>query len=174
MVYDLPKSKSLLSLALDTCEPELVWMILDKDLTSPEDINNAWSYITSDNGKAAAAKKLGQNPPAKELEKLEDIKKLLMRFGDFTPPTTPEAIPRLKNNGRASSSPQAAQQKSKQKPKYKKRHLSEQHHPTNRPPLQEASSKADPDAQPNSFYASRGRNRGRGFRGRGPSTPATR
>ncbi len=46
----LPKSTNLLTLALDSRDPEVLWMILDKSLASSDDISKAWSWVTSTEG----------------------------------------------------------------------------------------------------------------------------
>ncbi|KAF4615025.1 hypothetical protein D9613_002692 [Agrocybe pediades] len=81
-VYECPSSDSLLSFALESREPELVWMILDKKLASPSDMNQAWTWATSEEGSAALN---GSSPTAAQLEKSQDILKLLMRYGGFSP-----------------------------------------------------------------------------------------
>ncbi|KAJ7087831.1 hypothetical protein C8R44DRAFT_819930 [Mycena epipterygia] len=92
-VYDAPKSKTLLSIALESREPELVWMILDNGLATEQDINLSWTWITSTKGRSEMKKsgKAGQKSKPNDEEKFEDIMKLLMRFGDFTPPPTPSS-----------------------------------------------------------------------------------
>ncbi|KAJ7510077.1 hypothetical protein B0H11DRAFT_1174946 [Mycena galericulata] len=91
-VYNPPESKTLLSIALESHEPELVWMILDKGLATEQDINVSWTWITSAEGRSAMKKGPpgGQKLKQKE-EKFADIMKLLMRFGGFTPPPTPSS-----------------------------------------------------------------------------------
>jgi hypothetical protein len=88
-IYKLPPSKSLLSLALESCDPEIVWRVLDNGLASTQDIGTAWSWVTSNEGKAAMTEKLGKNLTPADEEKLSDIRTLLMRAGGFTPPPTP-------------------------------------------------------------------------------------
>ncbi|KAJ7271992.1 hypothetical protein B0H12DRAFT_1008394 [Mycena haematopus] len=95
-VYEPPASKTLLSLALESHEPELVWKILDNDLATQQDINQSWAWITSTTGRSAMKKNLVQNGGRKgkahdDKEAFEDIMKLLMRFGGFTPPSTPSS-----------------------------------------------------------------------------------
>lgn len=74
-VYSSPQNGSSLLLAMESVEPELVWMILDKGLASSEEINKAWSKATSH-----------KSSPS---EKHSDVIHLLMRYGGFTPPPTP-------------------------------------------------------------------------------------
>ncbi|KAJ7632817.1 hypothetical protein FB45DRAFT_913589 [Roridomyces roridus] len=91
-VYQPPESKTLLSIALSSQEPELVYQILDKGLATEQDINSSWTWVTSAKGRAAMKKTkvAGQKSKMHE-EKVEDIMKLLMRFGGFTPPPTPSS-----------------------------------------------------------------------------------
>ncbi|KAF7304978.1 hypothetical protein MKEN_01212500 [Mycena kentingensis (nom. inval.)] len=85
-IYEPPASKSLLSIAVDSHEPELVWMILDKGLATEQDINQTWAWATSTRGRST----MKNHPKAKD-EVFADILKLLMRYGGFTPPPTPSA-----------------------------------------------------------------------------------
>ncbi|KAJ7581156.1 hypothetical protein C8J56DRAFT_959247 [Mycena floridula] len=50
-VYETPSSKTLLSLAIESHEPEIVWMINDKALASVQDIDKSWNWITSTQGR---------------------------------------------------------------------------------------------------------------------------
>jgi len=83
-IYDLQGSNNtLLSLALESNEPEIVWMILDNGLSNAQDIANMWAFVSSSEHMQAT------KPSAKERENAEDIRNLLMRYGGFTPPNTP-------------------------------------------------------------------------------------
>ncbi|KAH6918348.1 hypothetical protein BKA70DRAFT_13601 [Coprinopsis sp. MPI-PUGE-AT-0042] len=77
-VYSSPPNNSSLLLALESGEPELVWMILDKSLATSEEINKVWSKATSQKSSSLSGS-----------EKHSDILQLLMRYGGFTPPPTP-------------------------------------------------------------------------------------
>lgn len=44
-IYDAPAPKTLLSISLESHEPQVVFMILDKGLASTADIGNAWTSI---------------------------------------------------------------------------------------------------------------------------------
>ncbi|KAJ7273333.1 DnaJ domain-containing protein [Mycena rebaudengoi] len=77
-IYEPPESKTLLSIALESREPQLVWMILDKELATEQDINLSWTSAMKSRTKGSD-------------EKFEDIMELLMRFGGFTPPPTPSS-----------------------------------------------------------------------------------
>ncbi|KAG6833698.1 hypothetical protein H0H87_002895 [Tephrocybe sp. NHM501043] len=76
-VYELPPATSLLSLALDSLEPELVWMILDRKLASKQDMSSAWERLSAERGK------LKETVPTKA-ERIQDIEQLLGRYGGFT------------------------------------------------------------------------------------------
>ena len=84
-IYDPEAPMSLLSIALASAEPEVVWMILDKGLATAEDISHAWTTVTSLEGKRALLKKIGNNSL-----KYTEIQNLLMTYGGFTPPLTPK------------------------------------------------------------------------------------
>ncbi|KAJ7724464.1 hypothetical protein DFH07DRAFT_854853 [Mycena maculata] len=88
-VYKPPEAKTLLSIALESHEPQLVWMILDNGLATAHDINLSWTWITSAEGRSAMKK--GMRDGKAQEEKFGDILKLLMRFGGFTPPPTPSS-----------------------------------------------------------------------------------
>ncbi|GLB34821.1 putative ATP-dependent protein binding [Lyophyllum shimeji] len=79
-LYDPPPSTTLLSLAMDSGEPELVWMILDKGLASKQEMAAGWDRVTT-SGMNVAPK---LSP--KEREKMDDISQLLVRYGGFAPP----------------------------------------------------------------------------------------
>ncbi|KAF9469189.1 DnaJ domain-containing protein [Collybia nuda] len=85
-IYNSPASRSLLLLALDSCEPELVWMILDKGLASSQEIIEAWNHFTSKDG-ILAWRAPNRKAPAREI--VEDIAKLLARYGGFTQTPAP-------------------------------------------------------------------------------------
>ena len=84
-IYVLSPLKSLLSIALASVEPEAVWMILDRGLATTQDIGNAWTEVTSIEGKQALLERI-ENDGAKYTE----IQNLLMCYGGFTPPPTPK------------------------------------------------------------------------------------
>jgi hypothetical protein len=88
-IYNTPNSTSLLALALDSCEPEVVWMIHDRGLATSQDINNAWTSVSAGNWKAVMKKKAASAGRVADDKKLDEIRQLLMVFGSFTPPPTP-------------------------------------------------------------------------------------
>ncbi|KAG2158242.1 DnaJ-domain-containing protein [Suillus bovinus] len=85
-IYSLSPSMSLLSLALESGQPEVVWMTLEKGLASIQDIGNAWTQVTSEQTNRPLFKKLPRDGV-----KFSEIQNLLMTFGGFTPPPTPKA-----------------------------------------------------------------------------------
>ncbi|KIM87213.1 hypothetical protein PILCRDRAFT_86249 [Piloderma croceum F 1598] len=87
-IYSTPKSTSVLLLALDSREPEVVWMILDQGIAKLQDISNAWTLVSAGNWKATMLKKKVDGDI--DGEKLDEIRQLLMTFGGFTPPPTPK------------------------------------------------------------------------------------
>ena len=60
-------------------------MILDRGLATTQDIGNAWTEVTSLEGKQALLKKIGNDNV-----KYTEIQNLLMGYGGFTPPPTPK------------------------------------------------------------------------------------
>lgn len=84
-IYSLSPPMSLLSLALESGQPEVVWLILEKGLASTQDIGNAWTQVTSGQTNQPLFKKL-----PRDSVKFSEIQNLLMTFGGFTPPPTPK------------------------------------------------------------------------------------
>ncbi|KAJ7219483.1 DnaJ-domain-containing protein [Mycena pura] len=146
-IYNPPESKSLLSIALESYEPELVWMILDKRLATEEEINLSWAWITSNKGRTSMKSlQAGRKAKPDGENRFEDIMQLLMRYGGFTPPPTPVA------------------EEQKEVPRS---HKPEQHPSQSRTSVQESNMCGMVDER-KSMHAGRGRGRGRarGF-GRG-------
>lgn len=79
-IYTPPRPTTLLSLAIDSREPELVWMILDKGLASKLEMTASWDRVTS--SRENFAPKLSP----KEKETIDDITRLFVHYGGFTPP----------------------------------------------------------------------------------------
>ncbi len=80
-IYRQLLSKSLLGLALESREPEAVWMILNSKLFSRDDMNDSWKYVTSKAGRDEILKTPGLKQPD---EKLAELTNLLKTFGGFT------------------------------------------------------------------------------------------
>lgn len=91
-LYRPPSSVSALSLAVQYSEPEVAWLILNKGLASKHEIWHVWTWLNSQEGKAALAFRDGQ-------AKVEEFSNLLMTFGDFTPPMSPRAPVSFVRNG---------------------------------------------------------------------------
>lgn len=89
-IYDTHGGINLLSLTIESGEPELVWMILDNGLFTSQDMRSGWSLASQ----AVDAQK-GTKDANKG--KASDILKLLERYGDFSPPPTPVATDPLDN-----------------------------------------------------------------------------
>jgi hypothetical protein len=170
-IYSAPKSTSVLHHALNSCEPEVVWMILDKGIANSQDINNAWAWVSAGNWKAMMRKKAA---PEVDDEKLDEIRQLLMTFGGFTPPPTPKvgaeerdwessnaAI--LQNGSAVPTQPPPLQQKKKQKALLPH---TQQSPSSSQPQRNNEASSPQPKVPINGSIRGRGRGRGHG-RGRG-------
>jgi hypothetical protein len=164
-IYSMPKSTSVLRLAVESCEPEVVWMILNNGIATSRDIGNAWTWVSAGNWKTTMKK-------AREKvddEKLNEIRQLVMTFGGFTPPPTPNVgleerdreasvntTPVLQNNSVVPTQAPQPQQDRKQKPP-----SSHDRQPTSNFPPQRSGA-----SSPQSKASANGKGRGRG-RGRG-------
>lgn len=84
-IYSLASPNNLLSMALESVEPEVVWMILDKGLASTMEISDAWTRITSTESREVLLAKAGN-----ATGKYAELQNILMSFGGFTPPPTPQ------------------------------------------------------------------------------------
>ncbi|KAG6851252.1 hypothetical protein H0H93_011688 [Arthromyces matolae] len=71
-LYDSPPKASLLSLAIDSLQPELVWMVLDKKLAKQQDIDSALAQLAGYKGKI------------QKVEEMKDIERLIARYGGLT------------------------------------------------------------------------------------------
>ena len=96
-VYDRPPTKSLLSIALESRHPEVVWVILSNKLASKEDMASAWTCITGE----------GYKTQSQVNERVDEITDLLMTFGGFSKiaEPTPPQLNKIQTNGHISSSP---------------------------------------------------------------------
>ncbi|KIK57672.1 hypothetical protein GYMLUDRAFT_45835 [Collybiopsis luxurians FD-317 M1] len=131
---------NVLSLALQSHEPQVVWMVLQNGLATSREINHAWSWITSTEGQKSM-NQYSKGVSGDVEGKLNDILKLLMRYGELTPPPTP--ISNRKNDSTQDSV--SGSQSQSQSP-----------------------SPSPPSQQPHQRQAYRGRGRGRGkAKGRG-------
>ena len=84
-IYKLNGSNTLLELALESSEPEVVWMILDQGLANTQDIAKIWPRVSPSSEKVPTS-----NKSTRKRENMEEIRNLLMTFGGFTPPNTPK------------------------------------------------------------------------------------
>ncbi|KAF8831174.1 hypothetical protein HHX47_DHR1000106 [Lentinula edodes] len=100
-LYVPPPSISVLSLALQSHEPEVVFKVLQPEnkLSNSRDINDAWSWINSPEGLSAMTR-YSKGSSEDIVVKFNDICTLLGQFGGFTPPATP-----ILNRKNKSSSP---------------------------------------------------------------------
>jgi hypothetical protein len=165
-IYNLPESRSLLSLALDSHEPEVVWMILDKNLASTHDVANAWARVSSGGGGGKdQPMKASQKIKVKNAEKAGDIRKLLMTFGGFTPPSTPD-VAQVKYHLSRSSNEQSGPDRDRQQ--FMEQNQKHRSRPP-RAPLEQLSSQSPRSngvLDQQKAFQNRGRGHGRG-RGRG-------
>ncbi|TFK30138.1 DnaJ-domain-containing protein [Coprinopsis marcescibilis] len=159
--FDSPASKSSLMLAIQSGEPELVWMVLNNGLATSEQINEAWARATS-NGNP----EISMDRESKEA----DIIRLLMRYGGFTPPPAPCNKSETSKTLHASEGRQENQ--------------GSRHNRNRQPPSKQQShanakvnmNTKQPSGHPNQGKLNRGRGRGKvGGRGRGfASSPSHR
>lgn len=101
-IYSLPPPTSILTLALGSGDPETVWLVLENGLASSQDIDIAWTSVSSA-GCGAEARKITSSSGKKVDDwKLDEIRQLMMTFGGFTPPPTPkvEAQPKQREDSR--------------------------------------------------------------------------
>lgn len=74
-IYDSPPTQSLLDIALNSKDPETIWMILNNHLASKEDMQSAWNYLHSTKGKRVFF--------GSKASSLEEVINLLSTFGEF-------------------------------------------------------------------------------------------
>jgi hypothetical protein len=166
-IYRAPKATSVLLLAIDSCEPEVVWMILNNGIASSQDTSNAWTRVSSGNWKESMKKKSLPGGRKVDDQNLDEIRQLLMTFGGFTPPPTPtvgvhdkqwESATVPPRGGSSVPEMKSTQQKQKEKPFI----TSKQAHSNPQP---QASGAPPPNSSSNGSGSRGGRARGRG-RGR--------
>ena len=172
-IYSLSPPKSLLSIALDSAEPEVVWMILDRGLATTQDIGNVWTEVMSLEGKQALLKKMGNDNM-----KYTEIQNLLMSYGGFTPPPTPK-VPTQKSSPLKNQTQGSPVSRGGFHPRGRGTHRSKttprtaQAHSLDETPVPTQNGTADPTCRPpenggRGKARGRGRGRGRGYsRGRG-------
>ncbi|KAF9475856.1 DnaJ-domain-containing protein [Pholiota conissans] len=89
-IYDCASCPNLISLALESHDPELVWLILDRKLATSDETRQAWEWASSEEGRQALE---GENPSALTIEKAEDIVALLERYGNIQTPVASAPLP---------------------------------------------------------------------------------
>ncbi|KAF8557302.1 DnaJ-domain-containing protein [Imleria badia] len=171
-IYDLSPPKSLLSIALDSAEPEVVWMILDRSLATTQDIGNVWTEVTSLEGKQTLLKKMGNDNM-----RYTEIQNLLMSYGGFTPPPTPKVPAQerrpLTNKAQPLNGSRYPRGRGAYRPKTHTPRAAQAHHSLDETPVPTQNGTADPTGRPpengeRGKARGRGRGRGRGYsRGRG-------
>lgn len=90
-IYSLPGSSSLLSLAVGSCVPEAVWMILDNKLFQRKEIVDVWKNLSSPAGTVTFVKGIERKnvkSAAKKKEVFDEVINLITSFGGFTRPPT--------------------------------------------------------------------------------------
>jgi hypothetical protein len=78
-IYQCLGCDNLLTLALQSRKPELVWKVLDKKLVTRKEIIEAWTWSSSKSGLMALRGKATAN----DLESADDIMELLKNMVDF-------------------------------------------------------------------------------------------
>lgn len=76
VIYQCFGCDNLLSLALQSRKPELVWIVLDKSLATKKELTDAWTRASSESGLVA----LRGKETANDLESAEDIMELLRKY----------------------------------------------------------------------------------------------
>ncbi|KAI0374846.1 hypothetical protein BV20DRAFT_935224 [Pilatotrama ljubarskyi] len=84
-IYRAPSATSNLRLALDTKEPEMVWMVLDKRLHTKEEMDEAWEALTG--------------PTFGRDGKYDEFVNLFATYGDYSPPSAASGGQRAQTNG---------------------------------------------------------------------------
>lgn len=74
LIYDYSECSNLISLALESHEPEIVWIVLDRKLATPQEISQVLTWATSEKGARISAS-------VEDKDKAEDIFKLLKQYG---------------------------------------------------------------------------------------------
>ena len=176
-IYDLSHPVSLLSIALDSAEPEVVWMILDRGLATSQDIGIAWTEVTSLQGRQVLLEKMGNDSG-----KYTEVQNLLMSYGGFTPPptpkvTTPENSPVTNKAQPSGGSPVSRgfhpRGRGTHRPRANTYRTAQAQHSPDETPAPTQNGTADPTWRPpenreRDKARGRGRGRGRGYsRGRG-------
>jgi hypothetical protein len=93
-IYATLGPQTALSLALDSNEPEIVALVLENSLSTTDDVHSAWARMSSSTG-------LKKSRSPADDKRRDEIRRMLMSFGGFTPPPTPTSAPQGRANGQA-------------------------------------------------------------------------
>ncbi|TFK88086.1 DnaJ-domain-containing protein [Polyporus arcularius HHB13444] len=162
-IYRSPKSQSTLRVALESREPELAWMVLDKSLYNQTEIDDAWKLVASKKFKSSIS------PAAK----YDEFKNLFATYGGYSASSEqPENFQSA--DSAPSSQPSSRQQNGKSQQQGRPRPIvttnDVRSHTTSPVSAVSENPQTPMSASPstNSSRGGRGRGRGRGqFRGRG-------
>jgi len=163
-IYTLPGSSSLLGLAVESCVPEAVWVILDNKLFQRKEIVDVWKNLSSPAGTATFIKGIERKnvkSAAKKKEVFDEVISLIASFGGFTrPPTLGVNEPVNSSDSIPPHEPPATSSSSSRPEQFNQR--TPKRSANDQPP-----SETRPEASQNA-RGGRGRGRGRGReRGRG-------
>lgn len=101
-IYTTPDETSLLSLAIGSRQPELVFIVLENKLATAKEMEASWAFLSSAQGQEALK---GLNPTANIMEKADDIVKLVSRYGGFSPiPVQPRSTKQAQKAHKSSPS----------------------------------------------------------------------
>ncbi|KAI0780983.1 hypothetical protein BD413DRAFT_608186 [Trametes elegans] len=162
-IYRAPKGKSNLRLALDTREPEMVWMVLDKHLHSKEDMDEAWVILNTSGYK-------GKLSPVTNFEELVN---LFTTFGHYTPlKAEPKSPSPTEERGQPQTNGRSQRQKNRKQPRKQRPTVTvEASHSGTASPISEnppTPSSTSPSATPGPRpFRGRG-NRGKSYQPRSP------
>jgi len=159
-IYSLPGSSSLLSLAVGSCVPEAVWMILDNKLFQRKEIVDVWKNLSSPTGTATFIKGIERKnvkSAAKKKEIFDEVINLITSFGGFTrPPTLGVYDPMNPSDSIPPHEPPATSSSSSRPEQFNQRTPKRGASASDKPP-----SETRPEASQNA-RGGRGRGRGRG------------
>lgn len=162
-IYSLPGSSSLLSLAVGSCVPEAVWMILDNKLFQRNEIDNVWKNLSSPVGTATFIKGIERKNVKSAVKKeiFDEVINLITSFGGFKRAPTLGVYDPMNSSGSIPPHETPATSSSNSRPEQFNQ----------RTPKRGASDQPSPEARPEASQnarGGRGRGRGRGReRGRG-------
>jgi hypothetical protein len=170
-LYALTEDKSLIQLAIGSGNPEVVWMVLENKLSNDRQTREAWSWVSSLEGKRTVT---ASGSPQTATSRYEEIMSLLMSYGHVTPPPTPSVEVHRDPRQVTTSLPPPFQPEQTRTPKYQPpaRGYGRGKHSSVKIPRQQPTppSQSPVDSSPDSFVSYNGRGRGRGgwrARGRG-------